>query len=272
MRWSSLLGKATHSNGPFRLLQPWTACANSLVVAVSSIAAVSADTPYRPGYPTDPFPAQAAAARLKIDPDTSCALAENETVSRNVQLAAWVECHVQGTRALRSAFAPSYSLTPLAFYPYPLAPDGTAHDWLSGFQDTFHPTTRFSWNSTKFDYDRFLNLYYGFNATIAASYGTGWQMWRDFYVSSPDSFDPLSKGGIVTGQGFNGGILKGQTAAFNAPNAAFFVVEVIDGRRWVTEFREHGTLGSPAQLPRTNGTVWACMPEYEICDTPVGST
>lgn len=173
--------------------------------------------------------------------------------------------------APRSTFAFLQPLTSLAFYPYPLEPNGETHDWVSGFQDTFHPDARFSWNSTKFDYDGFFNLYLGFNATIAASYGPGWQAWRDYYVSSPDSFDPLSKGGIVTGQGFNGGVLLGQTEAFNAPNAAYFVIEVIDGRRWVTEFREHGTLQSPAQLPRTNGTVWPCRPEYEICDTSVGS-
>lgn len=68
------------------------------LVAASGLAAASAEnTPYRPGVPPSPFPSQAAAARLHINPDTACKQADDATEPRHVQLAAWVECQVLGT-------------------------------------------------------------------------------------------------------------------------------------------------------------------------------
>ncbi|KAL5378258.1 hypothetical protein DPSP01_009191 [Paraphaeosphaeria sporulosa] len=69
----------------------WTTILN----ATSGLAAASAtNTPYRPGVPPSPFPSQAAAARLHINPDIACKQADNVTEPRHVQLAAWVECQV----------------------------------------------------------------------------------------------------------------------------------------------------------------------------------
>ena len=128
-----------------------------------------------------------------------------------------------------------------------------------------HPTLRASFNGTKFDLAGFRNVFKTFSALIGQNYGTptgnGWQTWRDYYISSPDA-DPKSKGGLLVATGFNGGIPKGQTKAINAPNGAFWVVEDIDGERWITEQREMSTLASAVQLPKAGS--WAGCANQEV--------
>lgn len=63
--------------------------------------------------------------------------------------------------------------------------------------------------------------------------------------------------------GFNGGKTRVGVTLY-APNAGYFVVEEIGGRRWITEIREQSTLASAFQLPK-DGQLWKCRPEYEIC-------
>lgn len=217
-----------------------------LLVAAAGLSTVSANTPYRPGVPPSPFPAQAAAARLHIDPDTACELADNATVSRHIQLAAWVECQILG------------------FYPYPRSETADDLDWLPAFKTAIHPDGRFGWNNTRYNYDGLLQIYKMFSSVIGANYGTGWQQWRDYYVSSPDTWDPSGRGGVVTTQGFNGGVLRNHTVANNYPNAAYFVVKEIEGKRWIWELREHGTAPSAQTLPEV-GQKWPCDPTYEVC-------
>lgn len=69
---------------------------NTFPVVASSIATISAATPYRPGVAPSPFPDQAAAARVHINPDTACQTAEDAGQPRHIQLAAWVECQILG--------------------------------------------------------------------------------------------------------------------------------------------------------------------------------
>ncbi|OAG09157.1 uncharacterized protein CC84DRAFT_1174507 [Paraphaeosphaeria sporulosa] len=104
----------------------------------------------------------------------------------------------------------------------------------------------------------------GFSSAIGKNYGTGWQQWRDYYVASPDTWDPKGRGGVVTTQGFNGGVLRNQTVANNYPNAGYFVVKEIEGRRWIWELREHGTAPTAQTLPEM-GQKWPCDPVYEVC-------
>jgi hypothetical protein len=153
--------------------------------------------------------------------------------------------------------------SPIAFYPYPRTQAANDTDWLPGFLNAFHPDVRASFNNTRYNRDGFAEVYKGFSAAIGAGYGTGWQQWREFYVSSPNTWDPKDKGGVVTGQGFNGGVLRGQTVAQNYPNAAYFVIEEIRGKRWIVEFREHGT--SPGQALPKEGQKWPCDSAYEVC-------
>ncbi|KAF1958475.1 hypothetical protein CC80DRAFT_469526 [Byssothecium circinans] len=223
---------------------------STLIGAASIIAAASAATPYRPGVPADPFPSSAANARVKVNADTACADGEDTSKPRNIQLASWVECSV------------------LSLYPYPRSStDPNNTDWTIGYEKTFHPTLRASFNGTRFNYDGFLNLYKSFSGIIGANY-IEWQQWRDFYVASPDSWDAKSRGGVVTTQGFNGGVLRssnnGQNVTNHSPNAGFFVVEEIEGRRWITEIREQSTLASAYQLPK-DGQKWPCRGAYEVC-------
>ncbi|KAF1969173.1 hypothetical protein BU23DRAFT_539969 [Bimuria novae-zelandiae CBS 107.79] len=219
---------------------------STILLAASGLAAVSADTLYRPGVPPSPFPSQAAAARLTINPDTACELAENATTARNVQLAAWVECQI------------------LAFYPYPRTEAANDTNWVAGYKAAFHPDGRFSFNNTGYNYDGFQAVYTMFSKVIGQNYGTGWQQWRDYYVSSPDAWDPKSKGGQVTGMGYNGGVLRGQTVATNYPNAAYFVIKEIEGRRWIWELREQSTSPTAQWLPQY-GQNWPCDPTIEVC-------
>ncbi|CAI6305494.1 unnamed protein product [Periconia digitata] len=215
---------------------------SAIVGTACSIAAVAAqDAPYKPGSPPSPFPSQAAAARLKIDPETACQTAEDASKPRNVQLAAWVECQI------------------LAFYPYPRS---NGPDWEPTFLEVVDPSARLSFNGTRYNQDGFLQLWKGFNATIGQNFEQ-WQQWRDYYVASPDSWDPKSIGGVVSAQGFNGGIMRGG-AVIHAPNAAFVIVEEREGRRVITEFREQSTLASAVQLPK-EGQKWPCNPEFQVC-------
>jgi len=128
-----------------------------------------------------------------------------------------------------------------------------------------HPTLRASFNGSKYDLDGFRETFIAFSGIIGANFGTetgtGWQMWRDYYISSPDS-DPKSKGGILVATGYNGGVPKGQTVAFNAPNGAFWVVEDIGGKRWITEQREISTLPSAFQLPKAGS--WEGCANQEV--------
>lgn len=151
-----------------------------------------------------------------------------------------------------------------AFYPYPRTASADDTDWLPGYEKAFHPDGRFSFNNTRYNYDGFREVYKGFSKAIGAAYGTGWQQWRDFYIVSPDSWDPQGKGGVITVQGFNGGILRGQTTAINYPFGGFIVVKEIEGRRWITELREHGTNPSATTLPK-EGQKWPCDPVIEVC-------
>jgi hypothetical protein len=69
--------------------------------------------------------------------------------------------------------------------------------------------------------------------------------------------------------GYNGGILKKTGKPDFAPNAAYFVVKEIDGRRCITEIREHSTLnGSPLPeiWPREgqDQRPWGYRPDYEF--------
>lgn len=152
----------------------------------------------------------------------------------------------------------------LAFYPYPRTEAADDTDWLPGYKAAIHPNGRFSWNNTRYNYDGFLKIYKGFSSAIGLSYGTGWQQWRDYYVASPDTWDPKGRGGVVTTQGFTGGILRNHTKAINYPNAGYFVVKEIHGRRWIWELREHGTSPSVTTLPK-EGQYWTCDPTYEDC-------
>ena len=147
-------------------------------------------------------------------------------------------------------------------YPYPRTPAANDTDWLPGAQRAFHPNLRASFNGTRYNLDGFLEVYKVFSKTIGTNFEQ-WQQWRDFYVASPDSWDPKSRGGIVTTMGFNGGKTRAGVTLY-APNAGYFVVEEIKGRRWITEIREQSTLASAFQLPK-DGQLWKCRPEYEIC-------
>ncbi|KAJ4345358.1 uncharacterized protein N0V89_011488 [Didymosphaeria variabile] len=234
MLWFITLSKEPSSQEVRREVDMLIDC----LVAASGLAVVSADTPYRPGVAPSPFPENAAAARLHINPDTACEQADNATESRQVQLAAWIECQVLETA------------------------DDT--DWVAGYTNAFHPDGRFGFNNTRYNYDGFLQTYKGFSSAIGKSYGTGWQQWRDYYVASPDTWDPQGRGGVVTTQGFHGGVLRNQTVANNYPNAGYFVVKEIEGRRWIWELREHGTAPSAQTLPEV-GQKWPCDPVYEVC-------
>ncbi|PVI04346.1 hypothetical protein DM02DRAFT_651734 [Periconia macrospinosa] len=217
----------------------------TILGAVCSLTAVSAqDDTYSPGVPPSPFPSAAAAARLKIDPQTACDTANNASKPRNVQLAAWVECQI------------------LAFYPYPRGDDPANTDWIAGYEDTFHPSARLSFNGTRFNRDGFLQLYKTFSSSIGQNFAQ-FQQFRDYYVASPDSWNATSIGGTVSAQGFNGGIFR-NGITLHAPNAAFITVEEREGRRWITELREQSTLMSASQLPK-DGQLWPCNPEYEVC-------
>ncbi|KAF2442623.1 hypothetical protein P171DRAFT_487843 [Karstenula rhodostoma CBS 690.94] len=218
----------------------------ALVAASGLVVASAENTPYRPGVPPSPFPSQAAAARIHIDADTACKRADDATEPRQVQLAAWVECQV------------------LAFYPYPRTETANDTDWIEGYTNAIHPDGRFGWNNTRYNYDGFLQIYKGFSSAIGKNYGTVWQQWRDYYVASPDTWDPKGRGGVVTTQGFNGGVLKNQTVANNYPNAGYFLVKEIEGRRWIWELREHGTAPTAQTLPEV-GQKWPCDPVYEVC-------
>jgi hypothetical protein len=81
---------------------------------------------------------------------------------------------------------------------------------------------------------------------------------------SPDSWDPQGRGGVVTATGFHGGLLKGAKEAMHYPNAGYFVVKEIKGRRWLMELREHGTAPSATTLPE-KGQLWKCDPKIEKC-------
>jgi hypothetical protein len=128
-----------------------------------------------------------------------------------------------------------------------------------------HPTLRASFNGTKSGFDGFRKTFISLSRIIGANYGTetgtGWQVWRDYYISSPDA-DPKSKGGLLVATGYNGGVPKGAKDAINAPNGAFWVVEDIGGKRWITEQREIGTLPSASQLPK--GGSWEGCGNQEI--------
>lgn len=120
-----------------------------------------------------------------------------------------------------------------------------------------HSSLRASFNGTKFDRAGLRTAFKQFSALIGQNYGNeGWQQWRDGFVVSPDT-DGVGRGGIVVGTGFNGGVQRNQTKAFNAPNAAFLVVEEIGGERVFTEYRELSTLPSAYQLPK--GGNWTCV-------------
>lgn len=149
-----------------------------------------------------------------------------------------------------------------AFYPYPRGGDPNNTDWIGGFHEYFHPSAHVSFNGTRYNPDGFLQIWGAFSTIIGKNYEQ-WQNWRDYYVASPDSWNSTSIGGVVSAQGFNGGILKGGVVS-HAPNSAFMIVEEIEGRRWITEFREQSTLASAFQLPK-DGQLWPCNPEYQVC-------
>ena len=128
---------------------------------------------------------------------------------------------------------------------------------MPGFDRVMSPDLRASFNGTRFDLEGLRAAFKSFSALIGQNYGTeGWQQWRDAYVASPDT-DGIGKGGIVVATGFNGGIVRNATTAVNAPNAAFLVVEEVQGKRVFTEYRELSTLPSAYQLPK--GGNWTCV-------------
>ncbi|KAJ4296179.1 hypothetical protein N0V90_006223 [Kalmusia sp. IMI 367209] len=94
-------------------------------------------------------------------------------------------------------------------------------EWVAGFEGAVHSSARCAFNNTRYNRDGFLQVYRGFSNAIGKNYGTGWQQWRDYYVASPDTWDPQGKGGVVTIMGFNGGVLRNQNVAANYPNAGF---------------------------------------------------
>lgn len=88
--------------------------------AACSVAAVSAQDPsYTPGVAPSPFPSQAAAARLKIDATTACETAEDRSQPRNVQLAAWVECGINGMTTYLPNFKTKYLISFVSLLPVP---------------------------------------------------------------------------------------------------------------------------------------------------------
>jgi hypothetical protein len=122
--------------------------------------------------------------------------------------------------------------------------------WAPHYEETFHESLRASFNGSKYNYDGFLEVYKLFSGIIDKNYGTGWQQWRDYYVSSPDP-DLKSKGGYLISQGFNGGLLKNMEVPTHYPNTKFWVVEGFDGVRKVIEIRELSTSPTAYQLNKT---------------------
>jgi hypothetical protein len=125
-----------------------------------------------------------------------------------------------------------------------------------------HPTLRASFNGTKYDREGFRNLFLLFSNLIGKQYAPGdFHPWREYYVASPFPTEG-SKGGLITATGYNGGLIKGKEEPFYSPNGAFWTVEDIGGRRWITEQREQSTLPTPNQL--TPGGSWDNCANQEL--------
>ncbi|KAF2634831.1 hypothetical protein P280DRAFT_554215 [Massarina eburnea CBS 473.64] len=165
------------------------------------ICTVVAQTPYRPGVQSTPFPSSEATARVNISTDAAFVDAEDSNKPRDSQLASW------------------------HYTPIPRTSNSNNTDWVAGFEKTFHPGFRAAFNGTRYKIDGWMGLYKGFGSIIGQNY-VEWQQWRDYCVASPDSWNSTSRGGVVNTQGFNGGVVSGangRNVTSHAPNAGYFV-------------------------------------------------
>ncbi|KAI0053209.1 hypothetical protein FA95DRAFT_1601236 [Auriscalpium vulgare] len=106
--------------------------------------------------------------------------------------------------------------------------------WDAGYEATFAPTLKATFNQNKYDYKTLKELYTGIHTQMTTKY-TGFAVNITSAVIVPNAND---LGGLITLTGDEGGVPTSGGGLITAPDSAFGVVSEINGRRWITEWRE----------------------------------
>ncbi|KAI9652623.1 MAG: hypothetical protein M1821_008342 [Bathelium mastoideum] len=134
------------------------------------------------------------------------------------------------------------------FFPYPA--NGA---WDVAFDVAFSETVLASFNQSHLDFDGFKALYRSFNTTIGATFV---EFDHGFMTTVGVPNLNGDKGGFMYATGWEGGkTLTGMDVWF--ADAAFAVVQEIDGERKIVEFRESSNIPSSDGVPSIQD--WTCQ-------------